>query len=841
MYQTDKMAGKVIHIENIDGLNENEISLLRKQYGKNIFQPEGSYRLIHTIWNILREPMFILLIIACSLYFILGETTEGFMMVAAMCFVAAISLYQETKSIQALKALKQFTEPKVTVIRNRSEKIIEITELLPGDIILLEEGSKIPADAIILQQNDLSINESIITGESLPVEKQDPAGNNFLYQGTTINSGKCMARVTAIGNQTILGKLGKSISIYSSTKTLLQQQIGKFVRQLALFGFIAFIIICLVNYLKNDSLIQSLLFGLTLAMAAIPEEIPVAFSSFMALGAFHMSKLGIISRQPQTIENLGAVTVICLDKTGTITENKMEIKSIYDFDSNTLINIENTSIPKDAYVVLRYAMLASEMNPFDAMEKAIHFCYDKIEDFKKPDFLKMIYEYPLQGKPPMMTHVYQYENTKIVAAKGAAERILKVCNLNSNDEKNVNNYIKNLAAKGYRILGVASAIYSGEEFPHTQDEFNWKFEGLVSLYDPPKKNIKKVFQQFYDAKIKVKLLTGDYPDTTVNIAEQVGFLDYSKYTTGQEIMNMKEEELNITVKRINLFARMFPEAKLKVIDALKMSGEIVAMTGDGVNDAPALKSANIGIAMGKKGTEIARQAADLILTDDNLEKVSEAILQGRTIFNNLRKAVRYIISIHVPIILTAALPLLFGWKFPNIFTPVHVIFLEIIMGPTCSVFFEREPVEENIMQIAPRDRSVGLFRRDELFISIFQGIIIAAGVLILYYLFMMHNYSISEIRTIVFTTLVLSNIFLTFANRSFNENLIKTIFYKNNLAPWVIIISVLFLAVIHLIPFIRDIFQLSPIPASNFLICIGVSFISVMWFEVYKTYLKLSR
>lgn len=834
------MAGKVIHIENAEGLSEKEIPSLRQRYGKNIFQPEGSRRLIHILWDILREPMFILLIIACSLYFILSETTEGIMMVAAMFFVAAISIYQENRSNQALKSLRQFTEPKVTVIRDSHEKIIDIEELLPGDIIILEEGGKIPADAILLQQNDLTVNESIITGESFPVEKQDPDGNNILYQGTTINSGKCMARVTAIGNQTALGKLGKSIAAYNPPKTLLQQQIGKFVRHLALFGFSAFIIICLVNYLKTDSLVQSLLFGLTLAMAAIPEEIPVAFSSFMALGAFHMSKLGIISRQPQTIENLGAVTVICLDKTGTITENKMEVKMIYDFDSNTLIDIEKMIVPKDGNV-LRYAVLASEASPFDAMEKAIYAVYEQHINKTKKDTLKMMYEYPLQGRPPMMTHVYQFENSKIAAAKGAAERILKVCKLTGDDEKKVNNSIKKLAAKGFRVLGVASSLFTDSELPLTQDEFNWKFEGLVGLYDPPKKNIEKVFRQFYDAKINVKLLTGDYPETSANIAEQVGMFGYLKYYTGDEVMNMREEELKTAVITVNLFARMFPEAKLKVIDALKANGEIVAMTGDGVNDGPALKSANIGIAMGQKGTEIARQAADLILTDDNLEKVSEAIRQGRTIFNNLRKAVRYIISIHIPIILTAALPVLLGWKYPNIFTPVHIIFLEIIMGPTCSIFFEREPVEENIMQMAPRDRTMGMFRKDEIFISVLQGIIIAAGVLILYFLFMNHHYTISETRTIVFTTLVLSNIFLTFANRSFSENLSKTIFYKNNLAPWVLIISVLFLAVIHLIPFIRDIFQLSPVPASDFLICAGVAFISVMWFEVYKTFLKLSR
>jgi Ca2+-transporting ATPase len=495
--------------------------------------------------------------------------------------------------------------------------------------------------------------------------------------------------------------------------------------------------------------------------------------------------------------------------------------------------------PNDG-TVLRYALLASEASPFDAMEKAIHAAYQQHAGNKERDAVKMVYEYPLQGRPPMMTHVYQFGNKKIAAAKGAAERILKVCKLNVEDENRINHYIKELAAKGYRVLGVASADHANGELPVTQDEFTWKFEGLVSLYDPPKKNIEKVFRQFYDARINVKLLTGDYPETSVTIAEQVKMSDYLKYYTGDEVVNMKVEELKTVVKTVNLFARMFPEAKLKVIEALKANGEIVAMTGDGVNDGPALRSANIGIAMGKKGTEIARQAADLILTDDNLEKVSEAIQQGRKIFSNLRKAIRYIISIHIPIILTAALPLLLGWKYPNIFTPVHIIFLELIMGPTCSIFFEREPVEENMMQVPPRDRAMGLFRKDELLISIIQGTIIAGGVLTLYYFFMTNQYSLTETRTIVFTTLVLSNIFLTFANRSFSENFAKTIFYKNNLAPWVLIISVLFLTAIHLVPFIRDIFSLAPVTAGSFWLCAAVSFASVMWFEMYKT-LKPAR
>lgn len=828
------MSGKVIDLGNIKGLSARQVPVLQQQYGKNVFHSGFSRHFIHIVWDVVKEPMFILLVIACSLYFILGEVSEGIMMLVAMVLVAAISLYQEVKSTNALKALQQFAEPKVTVLRDGKEMVIAAEELVPGDIMLLDEGMNIPADAIILQENDFTVNESIITGESLPADKHETEGHNILYQGTTINSGKCIAQVSATGNNTVLGKLGKAVGAYHPPKTLLQFQLNKFVRRLALFGLIGFVIIFLVNYLHHREWATSLLFALTLAMSAIPEEIPVAFSSFMALGAYKMSRLGIISRQPQIVENLGAVSVICLDKTGTITENKMQVKTIYDYESDSLINLsENVKLQNES--VLRYAMLASELNPFDAMEKAIWDAYNIYTDKKSHRPLKMIFEYPLQGQPPMMTHVYELNNNKVAAAKGAAERILHVSNLSDSDIKKISTHIQSLAAKGYRVIGVASAQYVQSEFPDRQDDFNWKFEGLLALYDPPKKNIQSVLKQFYDAKIEVKLITGDYPETAINIAGQVGILNHLKYATGEVIMSMKEDELKQAVKTTNIFARMFPDAKLKVIDALKANEEIVAMTGDGVNDGPALKSASIGIAMGQKGTEIARQAADLVLTDDNMERMVTAISEGRKIFNNLKKAVRYIISIHIPIILVASLPLIFGWVYLNIFTPIHVIFLELIMGPTCSIFFEREPVEENIMRQTPRERSRGLFTKEELLISIVQGIIIAAGVLILYYYYMNNGISLEQTRTIVFTTLILSNVFLTFANRSFTKTIYYTSRYKNNLAPFILIISASFLAALHFIPAVRNLFQLATITTGQFLLCFGVAFASVMWFEMYKT------
>jgi Ca2+-transporting ATPase len=395
-----------------------------------------------------------------------------------------------------------------------------------------------------------------------------------------------------------------------------------------------------------------------------------------------------------------------------------------------------------------------------------------------------------------------------------------------------------MTSSGYRVLGVCVDLNPAESYPEEQDDFNWKFEGFVALYDPPKKNVGDVFDKWNRAGINIKLITGDYAETAMNIAAQVGMKNHQKYMDGNQVMQLSPEVLQQRIKDINIYARMFPDAKLKVINALKANEEIVAMTGDGVNDGPALKSAHIGIAMGSRGTEIAKEAADLIITDDNLDKITDAIQQGRKIYSNLKKAIRYIISIHIPIIFTASFPLLLGWKFPNIFTPIHIIFLELIMGPTCSVFYEREPVERNIMLKKPRPRRQNMFSGKELLISVIQGLIIATGLLSLYFYFMNQNYPIEYVRTIVFTTLILSNVFLTFVNRSFEKTIFKTIRYKNSLVPYVILISVVFLSCMYFIIPIQKLFQLTHIGFLHYLICIAVAMICTGWFELYKGLFK---
>lgn len=818
-------------VRSLQGLKQAEAESRLKQFGYNKFKTAGSGGLLKIISGIVREPMFILLSIACLLYFILGQVSEGLLMLVAMLIVTAISLYQELRSSNAIAALQQLTAPRVQVIRDGQLQSIAAENIVPGDLLQLEEGMTVPADAEIIRQHDLSVNESVISGESLPVEKSGEGEQLLLYQGTTINSGQCLAVVTATGDNTVLGKLGKMVGSYEMPPTLLQQQTARLVRRLAFFGIAGFVIILLVNYLHDQQWQNSLLLALTLAMSAIPEEIPVAFSSFMALGSYKMSRLGIISRRPQVIENLGAVSVICLDKTGTITENKMRLRQWYDFTTGQSADWDPSGSIA-ATSLLYYAVLASERHPFDAMEKAIWEAWHQLPELVS-SLPAMVHEYPLEGRPPMMTHVYE----DAVAGKGAAERIIRVCRLSPPQQELVTAKVEEMARHGYRVIAVAAAT-GAAPFPAKQDDFNWQFKGLLALYDPPRADMDKTIRSFYAAHIDVKILTGDHAPTAANIATQIGIQNTDKMITGDQILQMDEKELQKTVNQYTLFARMFPEAKLRVIEALKANSAIVAMTGDGVNDGPALKAANIGIALGQKGTEIARQAADLVITDDDLGKMVLAIREGRKIFSNLKKAIRYIISIHIPIILTAALPALLGWTFPNIFTPIHVIFLELIMGPTCSVFFEREPVESAIMQQHPRLVSSSLFSRSEIILSVVQGLMITAAVLGLYYYYMQQQATLEQTRTVVFTTLIISNIFLTFSNRSFRYSVFRTLRYQNNLAPVVLLAAAVLLALMLLVPAVRNIFQLAPLSMNQFWLCLMVGFASVMWMELYKIFIR---
>ncbi|MDP4284527.1 MAG: cation-translocating P-type ATPase [Bacteroidota bacterium] len=825
---------------NIKGLTDEEVIISRKEYGNNELKHQTKSGFLSALIDTLKEPMLILLLAAGILYIISGSIGEAIFMLSAIVLVSAISLYQDSRSRNALAALKALSQPHTKVVRNGNIVEINSTDVVVNDFIIVEEGSLITADAAIIYSNDFTVNESILTGESFPVTKLINEDNK-IFSGTLVSSGMAIAKVEKVGEATELGKIGASLKNIEEEKTPLQLQIRNFVKKMAIIGFIVFLIVWAFNFFESKNFVNSLLKALTLAMSVLPEEIPVAFTTFMALGAWRLMKLGIIVKQTKTVETLGSATVICVDKTGTITENKMELSKLYVHKTGQLFN--NASEGREAVEeLINIAMWASEPLPFDPMEVALHDAYKKITDTDVRSDYKMIHEYPLGGKPPMMTHIFESKYGKrIIAAKGAPERFFYCCGLNEEEKKKIDQQITSLALEGYRVLGVASANYEGNNFPKEQDDFDFQFIGLVSFYDPPKKNITSVFNQFYDAGINIKIVTGDNKATTETIARQIGFKCADKALDGQELINISEKNLELQVMQINIFTRMFPEAKLKIINALKQQQQIVAMTGDGVNDGPALKAAHIGIAMGKKGSDMAKSASSLILDDDDLEKMVIAIAMGRRIYSNLKKAIQYIISIHIPIILTVFIPLVLGWIYPAIFTPVHVIFLELIMGPTCSIIYENEPMEANLMQQKPRPFSNTFLSWKELNISIWQGIMITAGTLSIYQYAVSKGYNEELTRTMVFATLLMANIFLSLINRSFYYSILTTLRYKNNFLIGIVIVTILLLALMLYVPGLIHFFKFQQPNISQLLISMVVGFISVIWVESYKYYKRRTK
>ncbi len=512
----------------------------------------------------------------------------------------------------------------------------------------------------------------------------------------------------------------------------------------------------------------------------------------------------------------------------------MSLAKLFVLKTNKISNPES-ELDIEEKGLIRLAMLASETIAFDPMEIALHKAYEKsLQNDERKQF-KMIHEYPLDGKPPMMTHIFKDESDNIIiAAKGAPEALINISTLSDIEKNQIHDAIKIITNDGYRVLGVGESVFKGNKYPETQQELQFQFKGIVAFYDPPKKNITEVFNNFYSAGIIVKIITGDNAATTTAIAKQVGFKGFEKSISGDELMSLSETELKERVTDTHIFTRMFPDAKLKIINALKSNNEIVAMTGDGVNDGPALKAAHIGIAMGKKGTEIAKQAASLILINDDLAQMVEAVATGRKIYANLKKAIQYIISIHIPIILTVFTPLALGWIYPNIFSPIHVIFLEIIMGPTCSIIYENEPIEKNTMLQKPRPFSTTFFNWKELIVSIIQGLIITVGTLFAYQYAINKNYDEQLTRSIVFTTLIFSNIFLTLVNRSFYYSIFYSMKNKNNLVVLIICIT---LAILELMLYIKPIskfFELEPLNLVQLSISISIGFVSVIWFELFK-------
>lgn len=818
------------------GLTSDQVEASRKQHGQNMLKKQKSSGLWFVLKAAAAEPMLMLLVAAAVIYFLMGSTREAVIMLVAIGLVATISIIQESRTRRALVSLENFTSPAYRALRDQVWTLVKSDALVVGDIVELEEGKLVPADAIVFSADDLSVNESILTGESMPVYKLAGSPPDPLYAGTQVTSGQAVCCITAVGGDTRLAQIGSSIASIPAAKSVLQVQIRRLVRDMAIIGGIIFVAVWAIRFARSGDLPESLLGALTLAMSILPEEIPVAFTTFMALGAYRLMKQGIVVKRMQTVEALGSATVICTDKTGTLTENKMSLCGMFVLNGRELIT-DFASLSAGATQLLYHAALASEISPFDPMEAELHHVFEKASPTGLPayDGLTMLLGYPLEGKPPMMTHIWQSkENQRIIAVKGASEALMHVSALSAEDRAALLDATGRFTSKGFRVLAVGKSDFQGTDFPESQQSLSFQTLGLVAFYDPPKAGMKKVLAAFYQAGVQVKILTGDNPVTTAYIARQIGLRDSDRIATGEQIMALDDNALLKDVGTITVFARMFPEAKLRVIRALKAQGEIVAMTGDGVNDGPALKAADIGIAMGRKGTEIARQASALILLNDDLGGMVTAIESGRRIYVNLRNAIRYIVAIHIPLILLVFLPLALNWTYPVIFDPVHIIFFELIMGPTCSIVYENEPARKGLLKEKPRPATSRLFGLRELAFSILQGVTIAAALILIYQIAVNAGQTEDTTRAMIFIGLISANIALTTTIRSYQGSLAESLKPGNKLIFYTLAITIVLTVLIFLVPYVSELFRLSMPDTGKVLFSIGCGTASVLWFEIYK-------
>lgn len=822
-----------LHEVQVMGLSDKEVLQNRTSFGSNDSEKRGRTLLL-ALRDIVTEPMFLLLSATCLIYFFSGNTQDGLLMAVGLLIISAISFLQERKSNSAINALSKLSEQKVKVIRGGRETLLTKEDIVFHDVIRVEEGNIISADGDIMMCNDFSVNEAALTGESYPVYKSVDQAKQ-VFSGTMVLSGFALMKVSAVGKNTKIGMVGKLVSEAQSAKTPLQTQIVGLVQKMVVIGIIAFFVVVFYNYVLTNSLTKALLTGLTLAMSILPEEIPVAVTTFQALGAYRLYRKKIIVKRPQYVEALGSTTVICVDKTGTLTQNLMTIACVYDAKSDvTLYSHDKDGFGKMSVPLLEAAMLASEAEPFDEMEKSIHRLYDEVVPVDRRFQYQLVDEYPISGDPPFMTHVYECNGNLTVAAKGASEALIFHSSLSDESKHFFASKASDLAKQGMRVLGVGTALWVADTLPGSQEEFVFDFLGLIGFHDPPIENVNDTIADFYRAGVEVKMITGDYSETASAVAKEIGLKNTASMLSGSDISKYSDVELKERVKSVNIYVRMSPEAKLRVVNSLIANGDVVAMTGDGVNDAPALKVANVGIAMGIRGNEVAKNAAALIITDDNLAHMVDAIAIGRAISENIRKSIRYIISIHIPIILIVMLPLIFNWKFSALFEPVHIIFLEIIMGITCSIVYENEPVEPGIMLRPPVKWSNRFLTSNQLTVSVMQGIAITLSCLGLGYWFMTTGHGENATRSVVFLSLLLSNIFLTMVNRSFKVSIVKSMRFKNRLMlPTLLVLTVLTFFLFYFRP-ASDIFEVEHLSLNTVSVCALAAILSTLWIEVIK-------
>jgi Ca2+-transporting ATPase len=829
-------------------LSETEAAERLISEGYNELPSAGRRGMLSLAFGVLREPMFLLLVACGVVYLALGDVQEALMLLGFVFFVMGLTLYQERKTEHALDALRDLSSPRALVVRDGAERRIAGREVVRGDILIVNEGDRVPADAQLLSCLNMSVDESLLTGESVPVRKSDeepegkkfhPGGDDlpFIYSGTMVVQGQGIARVIATGIKTEIGKIGRVLQAVEQEETLLQRETGRWVHHLAFVGLSLCILVIIFYSLTRGDWLQGLLAGVTLAMATLPEELPVVLTIFLAMGAWRISKKQVLTRRMPAIETLGSSTVLCVDKTGTLTMNRMSVSTF--FAGGALLDVGSVlpnSMPEEFHELLEFSILASQLDPFDPMEKAIKESGDvyltETEHLHKD--WGLVYEYPLSKELLSLSRVWRSSEGEeyIIAAKGAPEAIIDLCHFDDQQKAGLSSHVSAMADQGLRVLGVARAYFRQTVLPGEQHDFVFEFLGLIGLADPVRPTVTAAIAECYSAGVRVVMVTGDYPGTACNIARQIGLKQADACITGPELQSMTDDELQQRINEVNIFARVVPEQKLRLVSALKANGEIVAMTGDGVNDAPALKAANIGIAMGGRGTDVARESASLVLLDDDFSSIVQAIKVGRRIFDNIRKAIAYIFAIHVPIAGISLFPVLFQW--PLLLLPAHIAFLQLIIDPACSIVFEAEGEENDVMKRPPRDPGEPLFSRKMLTISFMQGIIVFAAVLGVFWFGTSRGDSEQEVRALTFTTLMISNLGLILTNRSWSRTFAATMHSPNKALFPVVAGALLFLGIVLYVPFFVNLFRFSALHSLDLFLCLSAGVGSVLWFEVLK-------
>ncbi|WP_445503807.1 cation-translocating P-type ATPase [Microvirga sp. G4-2] len=826
----------------LTGLDEAEVQRRLARYGPNAVQEKRSRSVLDIVRGILREPMFLLLLTAAGLYLVLGDIGEGLFMMAGAVVTIGLVVLQEARSERALAVLRELAEPFARVIRGGAERRIPAHDLVPGDLILVGEGERLPADCLLIAGDALTVDESALTGESVPVVKRpaadqvteagdpEPGGDDtpYLFGGTLNVRGQGIAHVIRTGSATRLGRIGTSLAAVEDEPTLLQKTTGVLIARLAALA-LAFCGLVAVAYgvLRGDW-IGGVLSGITLAIALLPEEFPMVLAIFMALGAFRLARHKVLVRRAAVIETLGAATFLCVDKTGTLTENRMVLTTMWR-DGAVRELTDRSMLSEPDRQTLWIAMRASALRPVDPMDRAVHALDSRLPP-ESGEAAVPLRTYPLRPELLAFIQVWTDQDDGVLyAAKGAPEAIFRLCRMNDGQRTAMDGVVAGLASRGLRVLGVASRR-NDRDGTVAPEDLAFTFEGLIGFADPVRVDVPQAVAEAKRAGITVAMITGDYPATALEIARQAGIDTSAGVLTGKEVAQLDPEGLRERVRRIRVFARIMPEQKLALVEALKANGEVVAMTGDGVNDAPALEAAHIGIAMGQRGTDVAREAADIVLLDDRFVSIIGGVRLGRRIFANLRKALTYVTAIHVPIAGLALLPILMG--LPPILYPMHVILLELVIDPVCSLVFEGEPSEQHAMDKPPRPAAEPLFGISQIMLGFLQGAIILGAVFGLYAGALNSGVPEMQARGAAFVALVLGNLVLAFADAAEPGT---SFFDSRRLAFWGIGAAAAGIVAAALyVPLLAGILEISPPSLPWLLIVAAVGVLAGGWFGLAK-------